>query len=145
MLPYEFQSSYDANKPNVSTTPAVEVKNDVGNPHFQQPIAVLFSVDNDDIAYQDVPFIRHTRIPDLKGLFDTTARIRKLVVKYQSKPRDNVRVFLLAWKVRVDGSPYIYNMRKPIMDLVFVEIGEDQTIGAKPRRRNHPLEGVFKG
>ena len=104
---------------------------------------MLLSVDNDDIAYRDVPFVHHTRIPDLKQLFGTTACLRQLVVEYRSKLGD-VKVFLLAWKVRVDGSPYIYNARQPVMDLAFVEMEENQVIGAKPRR-NHRLASVFKG
>ena len=104
---------------------------------------MLLSVDNDDISYQDVPFIRHTRIPDLEQLFGDTARLRRLIVEYRSKLGD-VKIFLLAWKVRVDGSPYLYNARQPVMDLAFVEMEENQVIGAKPRR-NHRLASVFKG
>ena len=98
-------------------------------------------MDQGDIVYQYIPFIRRTRVPDLKQLFGT-ASLHHLVIKCKSR-LGNVRVFLVAWKVKADGSPYIYDGRWHVMDVAFAEIVNEGILGPGFRRRNHPLMEVF--
>ena len=98
-------------------------------------------MDQGDIVYQYIPFIRRTRVPDLKQLFGT-ASLHHLVIKCKSR-LGNVRVFLVAWKVKADGSPYIYDGRQHVMDVAFVEIVDEGILGPGSRGRKHPLMDVF--